>query len=112
MVDIITRTDLLAKIAANSELVIIDALPRSAFDRGHIPGAISIPSEQILARATELMPDRTTEIVAYCKNTPCRRSERAAERLESLGYTRVSDYSAGRDDWTGAGLLLDEGDTV
>jgi predicted transcriptional regulator len=31
-------------------------------------------------------------------------SARAACRLESLGFERVYDYAAGKDDWTAAGL--------
>ena len=107
MVDIIGRTALLVKIEANDSLVIVDALPRTAYARGHIPGAISIPSEEIVAQAGVLLPDRKTDIVVYCKNGPCRRSERAAERLERLGYTHVFDYHDGRDDWSAAGLPLE-----
>lgn len=103
----IGRAALQDKIAANPGLVIVDALPRTAYDRGHIPGAISIPSEEIIAQAPGLLPDRDAEIVVYCKNGPCRRSGRAAERLLGLGYTRIYDYHEGRDGWTGAGLPLD-----
>ena len=34
-------------------------------------------------------------------------SPRAAARLESLGFTQVYDYSAGKADWGSAGLPLD-----
>jgi CBS domain-containing protein len=34
-------------------------------------------------------------------------SARAAWRLEQLGFTRVYDYHAGRQDWEAAGLLIE-----
>ena len=38
-------------------------------------------------------------------------SPRAAWRLETLGFTRVYDYVAGKTDWSAAGFLM-EGDTT
>jgi rhodanese-related sulfurtransferase len=46
--------------------VLIDVLPRESFRGGHIPGAISLPLDEIPARAAEVLPDRTADIVAYC----------------------------------------------
>jgi len=106
MVKVIDRAGLRHMLARDAQMVLIDTLPITAYARGHIPGAISIPSEDIIERAPVVLPDRTTGIVVYCKNGPCRRSERAAERLEALGYTQVHDYHLGRDDWADAGLPL------
>lgn len=108
MVKVIDRAELRAKLARDTGVVVIDALPTTAYDRGHIPGAISIPSDDIVARAPDMLGDRDAEIVVYCKNGPCRRSERAADRLEALGYRHVYDYHAGRDDWSEAGLPLEK----
>ena len=112
MAKVIDRAELQSLMAGDETLVLIDALPATAYARSHIPGAISIPSEDILARAPQVLTDRHAAIVTYCKNGPCRRSERAAERLQSLGYTRVYDYHLGRDDWAGAGLPLEKADSA
>lgn len=106
MVTRIDRTLLQDMIARNENLVLIDVLPETAYVRGHIPGAINIPSEEILARAPTLLTDLDAEIIVYCKNGPCKRSQRAAQRLETLGFTRVYDYHLGRDDWSSSGLAL------
>lgn len=108
MIETIEREELREKLQAGA-VVLIDTLPRAAHAKGHIPGAISIPSEEIVERAAERLPDADAEIVVYCKNGPCRRSEKAAARLEALGYRRVRDYHAGREDWTAAGLPLERG---
>jgi hypothetical protein len=52
------------KLDAGAELVLVDVRSQEAFDEGHIPGAISIPWEEMEARYTELPRDR--EIVTYC----------------------------------------------
>ncbi len=65
----------------------------------HIPGAISIPVEEIASRARELLPDRAAEIVVYCGNLPCERSAQAASQLHELGYSNVRDYREDLADW-------------
>src|SRR5215468_7213564 len=45
------------------ELVILDVRPTLEYQQGHIPGARSIPVEELKARLTELSP--TQEIIAY-----------------------------------------------
>mgnify|MGYP006439188777 CR=1 FL=1 len=105
MAETIDREELRNKLAKGN-VVLIDTLPASAYARGHIPGAINLPSEEIVACAPAQIPNTETEIIVYCKNGPCQRSGKAATRLEQLGYTQVRDYHAGQDDWTAAGLPL------
>ncbi len=104
---IIDRSALLSLIEGAAPPVIIDTLPVTAYQRGHIPGAISIPSDDIIARAPAEIPNRDTPIVVYCKNGPCKRSNLSAERLDALGYTAVYDYDAGREDWAAGGHPLE-----
>ncbi len=111
MVKVIDRVELQGLLERDENVVLIDTLPTTAYACCHIPGAINIPSEDIIERAPKVLTHRTAEIVVYCKNGPCRRSERAAERLEALGYTHVYDYHLGRDDWSDAGLTLEEAGT-
>ena len=106
MVKVIDRIELQDLLARDENVVLIDTLPITSYARGHIPGAISIPSDDIIVRAPQELPNLDAKIVVYCKNGPCRRSERAAERLDALGYTHVCDYHLGRDDWTDAVLPL------
>lgn len=56
-----------------------------------------------------MLPDKGTEIVVYCGNAPCKRSDRAAERLLDMGYPNVRDYHEGKDDWIEAGLPIEYG---
>lgn len=48
------------------EFVLLDARDRASYEKGHIPGALSLPLGELAARIAEL--DRSREYVAYCWN--------------------------------------------
>jgi rhodanese-related sulfurtransferase len=50
----------------DSSLTIIDVLPEASYVEAHIPGALSLPLEQVGTRARELLPDFAAEIAVYC----------------------------------------------
>lgn len=99
----IDRQTLKKKIASGADFTLIEVLPQTAFEDSHLPGAINIPlnaddfDERVAAAA-----GKDDEIVVYCQNTHCDASPKAARKLEALGYTRVFDYEAGKDDWLAA----------
>ncbi len=105
----ISRVVLKAMLDQGVPLVLVEMLPKTAYQKHHLPGAINIPSDDILYMAPNVIPDRDAEIVVYCFNGPCKRSRLAAERLAALGYTNVRDYHEGKKDWMGAGLPLEAG---
>lgn len=61
----ISREELRSRLKTAS-LTLVDVLPPESYATGHIPGAISLPLDQIESRARELLPDRNAEIVVYC----------------------------------------------
>ncbi|MFQ5660786.1 MAG: rhodanese-like domain-containing protein [Gammaproteobacteria bacterium] len=107
MIKRISREELQTMISHGNDFVLIDSLPVEAYRKGHLPGAISIPSDDIIAESPRRLPDCHVEIVVYCSNGPCKRSDKAAARLTRLGYTNVRDYHEGKADWVAAGLPLD-----
>jgi len=107
MVDRISRQELKARIDRGDTFVLLDTLPEAAYRKGHLPGAINIPSDDIIDDAPRRIPDRDAEIVVYCANGPCKRSRLAADRLEVLGYHRVRDYHEGKADWIDAGFPVE-----
>src|SRR5664279_1340968 len=60
----ITREDLLARAHAGT-VTVLDVRPQQEFQAAHIPGALSIPLEELGARLGELPHGR--DIVAYCR---------------------------------------------
>ncbi|WP_280260630.1 ArsR/SmtB family transcription factor [Nocardia abscessus] len=63
-----TREELLTRAAAD-DVVVLDVRPAAEYEAGHIPGAVSIPVEQLTERIGELPGD--TEIVVYCRGEYC-----------------------------------------
>jgi rhodanese-related sulfurtransferase len=48
------------------DFVLLDARDRKSFEKGHIPGALSMPLDELDQRIGEL--DRGREYVTYCWN--------------------------------------------
>ena len=76
--------------------VIIDARTEDEFSAGHIEGAILIPEYEVADRAQNIIPDKDTLILVYCRSG--RRSKIASEALVALGYTNVKEFG-GIIDW-------------
>lgn len=91
----------LAERAANGDLVILDVRPAAEFAAGHIPGALSVPLDQLDAAISRL-PKRT-QVVAYCRGPYCILAPLAVERLRAKGYQarRLAD---GMPEWRLAGM--------
>jgi rhodanese-related sulfurtransferase len=105
----ISRESLWQKIERGEEFVLVDALAPLSYAAAHLPGAISIPPDDVTERAKRRIPDRDTEIVVYCASATCDSSVVVADRLAELGYRNVFHYAGGKTDWAEAGLPLEGG---
>lgn len=86
------------------DYVLVDVRGHQAFDAGHVPGAINIPTRQISAeRMAEFAAD--TLFVVYCAGPHCNGVHRAAVRLAGLGYA-VKEMLGGVTGWLDEGLTL------
>ncbi|GAA1924845.1 metalloregulator ArsR/SmtB family transcription factor [Streptomyces sodiiphilus] len=103
--DGITRDELLERLASGTVRV-IDVRPAEEYAAGHIPGAASLPLEELRARLAELPSD--TEIVAYCRGSNCVLAHDAVRLLASRGRgaRRLAD---GMLEWRLAGLPVEGG---
>ncbi|WP_149182972.1 metalloregulator ArsR/SmtB family transcription factor [Streptomyces sp. TRM49041] len=82
----VTRDQLLARIEAG-EVVVLDVRPPEEYAAGHIPGAVSIPVEELPRRVGEL-PDGI-EVVAYCRGEFCALAHDAVRLLNERGRKAV-----------------------
>lgn len=83
--------------------VLLDVRPRAEYVASHLPGAISIPLEELDRRLNELPRRRT--IVAYCRGPYCVLADQAAEKLQRKGF-RVARLEEGVHEWQQAGYPL------
>lgn len=109
MTTAVDRDTLYDWIQRGADFVLVDTLPREPYERGHLPGAIHIVSDDIETEAPRRLPEPDRTVVVYCASTQCKRSEKAAARLEDMGYRDVRDYVEGRKDWEAAGLPVESG---
>jgi len=102
-----TRQELQFLISKGEAPVLLEALPEKYYVEGHLPGAKHLPHTEVRMRASEVAPDKNAAIIVYCASSTCRNSHEAASVFEMLGYTDVSVYPGGKQDWKEAGLALE-----
>lgn len=82
------RTDEIVKYVGNPNALIIDLRDQNEYDRGHIPGAINIPYEDLTNHSKQLQ--RRLLLILYCDRGNI--SLLAARDLMKDGYNIKSLY--------------------
>ena len=85
--------------------IFLDLRPNSAFARTHIPGAISIPAEEIESRYMELPFDQL--VITYADDFMEETSEVAVQFLINQGFTNTTILSGGIEGWIQSGYPID-----
>ena len=63
--------------------MVLDTRPANEYRAGHIPGALSVPVDELQQRLRRL--PKTKEYVAYCRGPCCVYADRAVEILRANG---------------------------
>jgi rhodanese-related sulfurtransferase len=85
---------------AHGNVVLLDVRPNEEFAAGHIPGAQSIPVDELAERLNDLPTD--AEIVAYCRGSYCVMSHDAVRLLRDRGRHAMA-LREGILEWRAAG---------
>lgn len=94
--------ELLARAGAG-DVTVIDVRPRLEYEAGHLPGAVSIPLDELPARIAEIDGDH--EVVAYCRGPYCVMSAEAVTQLRRAGVA-AQRLVGGPLEWRAAGLPI------
>jgi rhodanese-related sulfurtransferase len=86
------------------EVTVIDVRPPEEYRAGHVPGALSVPLDELRARLREL--PRGCEVVAYCRGPYCVMAVEAVELLRQRGY-RAHRMEQGVAEWRARGWRLE-----
>ena len=90
-------SDLKAALAANENIVVIDARSAEAYAIEHIPGAVNVPHRTMSEETTKHI-DRNALVVTYCDGIGCNASTKGALNMTRLGF-KVKELMGGLDWW-------------
>ncbi|PBC58066.1 metalloregulator ArsR/SmtB family transcription factor [Rhodococcus sp. ACPA1] len=96
--------DQLLERARSGKVTVLDVRPREEYQAGHIPGAVSIPLDELADHLADLPEDQ--EIVAYCRGAYCVLAHDAVRLLTDHGR-RAARLADGMLEWRLAALPVD-----
>jgi rhodanese-related sulfurtransferase len=91
------------------QVLFIDARPADEFAELHVPKSLNITPSLVEVGLAEKVAGlaRDREIVVYCGQVSCDLALKVAEKLQALGFTRVTAYVGGFKAWDEAGYPAD-----
>ncbi|PZT70030.1 rhodanese-like domain-containing protein [Streptomyces sp. SW4] len=97
-------SDVAAALAAGGDpgFVVVDSRSTEAWEQGHVPGAVHLPTALVAEQAPRLL-DPAVPVVTYCWGPGCNGATRAALALAELGY-RVKEMLGGFEYWVREGF--------
>ena len=102
----VDRETLLSQVR-KGEVVVLDVRPPEEYRAGHIPGAISVPLEELERHLSKL--SKGQEIVAYCRGPYCVLAVEAVELLRARGFEAVR-LEDSIQDWKSRGFRISVGE--
>lgn len=93
--------------SGRQDFVLFDVRSHEMYERGHVPGALSMPHRKIIESALASYP-RDTTFVVYCAGPHCNGAHRGAIRLAKLGRP-VKLMIGGLTGWLNEGFALATG---
>ncbi|WP_204041964.1 rhodanese-like domain-containing protein [Acrocarpospora phusangensis] len=91
--------------AGAAGVVVVDSRNVQAWEQGHLPGALHLPTAEIAARAAQLIVPGTA-VVTYCWGPGCNGATRAALVFATLGY-QVKEMLGGYEYWVREGFPVE-----
>jgi rhodanese-related sulfurtransferase len=101
----VTAEELRRRLDAD-DVILLDVRPAEEYAAGHLPGARSLPWDEIEERLTELPGD--TSVVAYCRGPYCVYADTALGVLAGRGWN-VARLEEGVAEWQQAGYPIEKG---
>src|SRR5262245_26123075 len=103
----VTRAELAERLRHEPRPVVLDVRPAAEFLAGHLPGAVSVPPDELAGRVQRLPKD--SDVVAYCRGPYCIYADAAVRALRRRGLRAVR-LEDGFPEWRRAGLPVAAGD--
>jgi rhodanese-related sulfurtransferase len=107
MVSTVTRDELKEKIIRGDKFYLVEIESAEHTERGHIPGALRLPLAEIREQASQVLLNKSADLVFFCRDDSCTCAGKAAAEFTSMGYEAIHLYSKGVRDWMNAGLPVE-----
>ncbi|MBM3225345.1 MAG: thiosulfate sulfurtransferase [Candidatus Tectomicrobia bacterium] len=110
MTQYVDATAVKKMITDGAELALLDVREDGQFGEGHMLLAVPMPYSHLEARLATQLPRRSTRTMLVDDGDGV--AERAAARMDALGYTNVAVMSGGVPAWGAAGYVIFKGVNV
>lgn len=92
------------QLAQDGQVIVLDVRPAVEYEAGHIPGAVSIPLDDLERMLSEIPQEQP--VVAYCRGPYCVLAVKAVELLRQHGFNalRLQD---GFPEWREGGFPVE-----
>lgn len=100
----ISTTELVERVRDDVGVHVWNVLTDEWFKNELIPGSRRVPGDRLTEAVRRSTLARNASIVVYCHGRQCPASREAAEKLQALGYSAVSVYEGGLEEWKQAGF--------
>lgn len=98
------HSDELLRRVKSGEVTVLDVRPAEEYRAGHIPGALSVPVDELEARLKEVPVGR--DVVAYCRGPYCVMAIEAVALLRKRGF-KAHRMEQGVADWRARGFRVE-----
>jgi rhodanese-related sulfurtransferase len=105
------QLDAVKQLFDGGAVLLVDAREPDEYAAGHIPGALSLPFDEVTSEPERLekLDSGGRAIVTYCGGGDCELSLSLAWELIYAGQTKVTVYMGGFPEWVEAGYPVDSG---
>lgn len=93
----------------NNSALFIDARPHAMSMKETIPGALNMNDTDMDKLGGRFPVDKNTPIISFCAGYECHKSHVVANKLQELGYKKVTVYAGGLPEWKKADMQTTAG---
>ncbi len=96
-VPIISAEEVKKAIDKKADIALLDVRTTGEYAHGKITGAINLPVNEVKAKITTILPDKSKVVYVYCLSGS--RSVLAVDAMVKLGYKNVFNMTSGLLAW-------------